>query len=117
MTQEPDIKCWAAKRKAELTKQIYRGRTTLPEATVTVKVSVAFECFYAARCRASIVSHSLGGGIKGAAAVLGPGLLMPNAVSEHIQTPKISMNPIQGHLMDDVSASFRQMIDGDERSR
>src|SRR5690554_7947286 len=32
MTQEPDIKRWTAKRKAELIKQIYRGQTTLPEA-------------------------------------------------------------------------------------
>ena len=32
MTQEPDIKRWTAKRKAELIKQIYRGQTTIPEA-------------------------------------------------------------------------------------
>src|SRR5690554_6756231 len=32
MTQEPDIKRWTAKRKAELIKQIYRGQTTVPEA-------------------------------------------------------------------------------------
>src|SRR5690606_4264341 len=32
MTQEPDIKRWTAKRKAELNKQIYRGQTTVPEA-------------------------------------------------------------------------------------
>lgn len=32
MTQEPDIKRWTAKRKAELIKQIYRGQTTAPEA-------------------------------------------------------------------------------------
>jgi len=31
MTQEPDIKRWTAKRKAELIKQIYRGHTTAPE--------------------------------------------------------------------------------------
>lgn len=32
MTNEPDIKRWTAKRKAELIKQIYRGQTTVPEA-------------------------------------------------------------------------------------
>lgn len=32
MAQEPDIKCWTAKCKAELIKQIYRGQTTVPEA-------------------------------------------------------------------------------------
>ena len=32
MTQEPDIKRWTAKRKAELIRQIYRGKTTVPEA-------------------------------------------------------------------------------------
>lgn len=32
MTQEPTIKRWTAKRKAELIKQIYRGQTTIPEA-------------------------------------------------------------------------------------
>src|SRR5690554_2211740 len=32
MTQEPDIKRWTAKLKAELIKQIYRGQTTVPEA-------------------------------------------------------------------------------------
>ena len=30
--QEPEIKRWTAKRKAELIKQIYRGQTTIPEA-------------------------------------------------------------------------------------
>ena len=30
--QEPEIKRWTAKRKAELIKQIYRGQTTAPEA-------------------------------------------------------------------------------------
>jgi transposase-like protein len=29
--QEPEIKQWTAKRKAELVKQIYRGHTTVPE--------------------------------------------------------------------------------------
>lgn len=56
------------------------------------------------------------GGLKGAAAVLGLGLLMPNAVGEHIQTPKISTSPLQGHSMDDVLASFRQLIDEDEQA-
>ena len=28
MTQQPDIKRWTAKRKAELIRQIYRGQTT-----------------------------------------------------------------------------------------
>lgn len=56
------------------------------------------------------------GGIKGAAAVFGLGLLMPNAAGEHIQTPKISINPVQGHFMDDVLASFRQLIDEDEQA-
>ena len=32
MMQEPEIKRWTAKRKAELIKQIYRGQTTVPEA-------------------------------------------------------------------------------------
>ena len=32
MMQEPEIKRWTAKRKAELIKQIYRGQTTIPEA-------------------------------------------------------------------------------------
>jgi transposase-like protein len=32
MTQQPDIKRWTAKRKAELIRQIYRGQTTIPEA-------------------------------------------------------------------------------------
>lgn len=32
MIQEPEIKRWTAKRKAELIKQIYRGQTTIPEA-------------------------------------------------------------------------------------
>lgn len=32
MIQEPEIKRWTAKRKAELIKQIYRGQTTVPEA-------------------------------------------------------------------------------------
>jgi transposase-like protein len=32
MTQQPDIKRWTARRKAELIKQIYRGQTTIPEA-------------------------------------------------------------------------------------
>ena len=32
MMQEPKIKRWTAKRKAELIKQIYRGQTTIPEA-------------------------------------------------------------------------------------
>ena len=32
MMQEPEIKRWTAKRKAELSKQIYRGQTTVPEA-------------------------------------------------------------------------------------
>jgi len=32
MMQEPAIKRWTAKRKAELIKQIYRGQTTVPEA-------------------------------------------------------------------------------------
>ena len=32
MMQEPDIKRWSAKRKAELIRQIYRGQTTVPEA-------------------------------------------------------------------------------------
>lgn len=32
MMQEPEIKRWTAKRKAELIKQIYRGQTTLPKA-------------------------------------------------------------------------------------
>jgi len=30
MMQEPEIKRWSAKRKAELIKQIYRGQTTIP---------------------------------------------------------------------------------------
>ncbi|HEY8385877.1 MAG TPA: DUF1153 domain-containing protein [Porticoccaceae bacterium] len=32
MTQEPDIKRWTAKRKAELIKQFYSVLTTVPEA-------------------------------------------------------------------------------------
>ena len=32
LMQEPEIKRWTAKRKAELIKQIYRGQTTVPEA-------------------------------------------------------------------------------------
>ena len=32
MMQDPEIKRWTAKRKAELIKQIYRGQTTVPEA-------------------------------------------------------------------------------------
>jgi transposase-like protein len=32
MMQEPEIKRWTAKRKAELIKQIYRGQTTVPKA-------------------------------------------------------------------------------------
>ena len=32
MTQEPGIKHWTAKHKAELIRQIYRGQTTVPEA-------------------------------------------------------------------------------------
>ncbi len=32
MMQEPEIKRWSAKRKAELIRQIYRGQTTIPEA-------------------------------------------------------------------------------------
>ena len=32
MMQEPEIKRWTAKRKAELIKQIYRGQTTVSEA-------------------------------------------------------------------------------------
>ena len=32
MTNEPEIKRWSAKRKADLIKQIYRGQTTIPEA-------------------------------------------------------------------------------------
>ena len=32
MMQEPEIKRWTAKHKAELIKQIYRGQTTVPEA-------------------------------------------------------------------------------------
>jgi len=32
MMQEPEIKRWTAKRKAELIKQVYRGQTTIPEA-------------------------------------------------------------------------------------
>jgi transposase-like protein len=32
MSNEPDIKRWTAKRKADLIKQIYRGQTTVPEA-------------------------------------------------------------------------------------
>jgi transposase-like protein len=32
MMQEPEIKRWTAKRKAELIKQIYRGQATVPEA-------------------------------------------------------------------------------------
>ena len=32
MMQEPEIKRWTAKRKAELSKQIYWGQTTVPEA-------------------------------------------------------------------------------------
>lgn len=35
MTQEPEIKRWTAKRKAELIRQIYRGQTTVPEASRT----------------------------------------------------------------------------------
>jgi len=31
--QEPEIKRWTAKHKAELIEQIYRGQTTIPEAT------------------------------------------------------------------------------------
>lgn len=56
------------------------------------------------------------GGLKSAAIVAGLGWLMPNAAGEHIQTPKISMSPIQGHSMDDVLASFRQLIDEDEQA-
>ena len=32
MSNEPEIKRWTAKRKAELIKQIYRGQTTIAEA-------------------------------------------------------------------------------------
>lgn len=32
MNNEPEIKRWTAKRKAELIKQIYRGQTTIAEA-------------------------------------------------------------------------------------
>tara|TARA_R100000306_G_scaffold53756_1_gene50653 strand:+ start:4444 stop:4713 length:270 start_codon:yes stop_codon:yes gene_type:complete len=32
MINEPEIKRWSAKRKADLIKQIYRGQTTIPEA-------------------------------------------------------------------------------------
>lgn len=32
MMQEPEIKRWTAKRKAELIRQIYRGQTTVSEA-------------------------------------------------------------------------------------
>lgn len=35
MVNEPEIKRWTAKRKAELIKQIYRGQTTIPEAART----------------------------------------------------------------------------------
>lgn len=56
------------------------------------------------------------GGLTSTATVAGLGWLMPNAAGEHIQTPKISMNPIQGHFMDDTLASFRQLIDTDEQA-
>ena len=39
MTQEPDIKRWTAKRKAELIKQIYRGQTTIAEAARSYDLS------------------------------------------------------------------------------
>jgi hypothetical protein len=32
MTNEPEIKCWSAIRKADLIKQIYRGQPTIPKA-------------------------------------------------------------------------------------
>ena len=41
MMQEPKIKRCPAKRKAELFKQIYRGQTTIPEATRTYDITKA----------------------------------------------------------------------------
>ncbi len=56
------------------------------------------------------------GGVKGAAAVAGLGWLMPNALGTPIEIPKISMNPLKGHYMDDVLASLRQAVDTDEQA-
>lgn len=41
MSQEPDIKRWTAKRKADLIKQIYRGQATIPEAARTYDLTQA----------------------------------------------------------------------------
>lgn len=48
MMQEPEIKRWTAKRKAELIKQIYRGQTTVPEAAREYDLTQAdIECWMA----------------------------------------------------------------------